>query len=106
MAKVTIDKRCEGPFHWETVGGERTIAPMGSCGEKLSLEYDDDDEMESQWAKVWKSLGHRWACVPCSKSGNGMMHAAERARQKAIDDQFYGGIKKKFKSDKGKEFLF
>ena len=106
MAKVTIDKRCEGPFHWETTNGVRIIAPLGSCGENLKLEYDDDDEMEAQWAGVWKSLGHRWACVPCSKSGNAMMHAAERARQKAINDQFYGGNKKKFKTDKGKEFLF
>jgi len=104
MAKVTIEKRCEGPFHWETKDGERTIAPLGSCGENLQIEYDDEDPIASQWAVVWQKLGHKWACVPCSKSGNSMMHAREYRRQKAIDAEF--GKKNRFKSDKGKEYLF
>ncbi len=104
MAKVTIDKRCEGPFHWETKDGRRIIAPLSSCGVKLTIEYDDEDEIASQWAEVWQKLEHRWACVPCSKSGNNMMHEQERRRQQAIDDQFKK--RSKFKADKGKEYLF
>jgi len=104
MAKVKIEKRCEGPFNWETKDGIRTIVPLGICGEKMMIEYDDEDSWSDKFSTVWQSLGYHWACVRCSASGNGMIDEQELRRARLAKSRFNKG--KHFKADKGKEYLF
>ena len=104
MAKVEIEKRCEGPFNWETKDGKRTIVPLGICGEKMKIVYDDEDAWEEKFATMWQSLGHKWACTTCSKSGNRMLDEQDKRRQELNESRFNGG--KHYKSDNGKEYLF
>tara|TARA_R110002020_G_scaffold26738_2_gene86463 strand:- start:117 stop:434 length:318 start_codon:yes stop_codon:yes gene_type:complete len=87
MATIKIEKRCGGPLNWETVDGHRKLVPLGICGEKIHLEYDDAEIMESMVGRIFeKGTIH---CEKCGKDGNQML-AAHAARQVRVYDAKHG----------------
>ena len=104
MAKVKIEKRCGGPLHWETKDGTRRLTPMGICNEVSVLEYDDDSEIETMVANIFKS--GRVNCDACSNQGKAMMDAMERRMQKMMDANMGYGNNLTHVSGSGKEQIF
>mgnify|MGYP003323688936 CR=1 FL=1 len=87
MATIKIEKRCGGPLNWETVDGNRKLVPLGICGEKIHLEYDDEEVLESMVGRIFEKGNIH--CEECGKQGNRMM-AAHEARQAKVYDAKHG----------------
>ena len=104
MAKVTVSRRCNGPFQWESVSGsvERRLQGQGLCGKEVSIEYDDDNPISLRLGELAEKVG--FCCVSCSKGADAMVSRRDALYQKAIKARLAG----EYDHSKGgsKEFEF
>lgn len=102
MATVKVERRCGGPFHWETVDGERVLSKMDLCGTPVSIEYDDDNPISKRMGELFERLG--FCCESCSNKGERMIAERERRIKEQMELQRSGEFN--HKKSGSKEFTF
>jgi len=102
MATVKVERRCGGPFHWETVDGERVLSKMDLCGTPVSIEYDDDNPVSKRMGELFERVG--FCCAKCSDEAERLTIARDRRIKKELEAQRMGSFN--HKKSGSKEFTF
>ena len=102
MATVKVERRCGGPFHWETVDGSRKLTKMDLCGTPVSIEYDDDNPVSTRLGELVERIG--FCCEKCSDEAERLTIARDRRIKKHMELQRAGGFN--HKKSGSKEFTF